>query len=104
VLLPRAKEIYQPITSAGFAAAGSVIDHRFGKGDAYTLGVEEEYMLRDPERSSRTRGISAASANSRGSTKSSLAATAPTGNCRSSTPTKTWSRSRGRSQQSRWTA
>jgi glutamate---cysteine ligase / carboxylate-amine ligase len=28
---------------------GSVLDHRFGKGDPYTLGVEEEYMLLDPE-------------------------------------------------------
>ena len=27
----------------------SVLDHRFGKGDPYTLGVEEEYMLLDPE-------------------------------------------------------
>jgi hypothetical protein len=27
----------------------SVLDHSFGKGDPYTLGVEEEYMLLDPE-------------------------------------------------------
>jgi carboxylate-amine ligase len=27
----------------------SVMDHRFGAGDAYTLGVEEEFMLLDPE-------------------------------------------------------
>ena len=27
----------------------SVYDHRFGSGPAYTLGVEEEYMLLDPE-------------------------------------------------------
>ena len=27
----------------------SVLDHRFGSGPAYTLGVEEEYMLLDPE-------------------------------------------------------
>ena len=27
----------------------SVLDHRFGSGDPYTLGVEEEYMLLDPE-------------------------------------------------------
>jgi glutamate---cysteine ligase / carboxylate-amine ligase len=27
----------------------SVLDHRFGKGEPYTLGVEEEYMLLDPE-------------------------------------------------------
>jgi carboxylate-amine ligase len=32
-----------------FGAGGSVWDHRFGKSDAYTLGVEEEYMLLDPE-------------------------------------------------------
>jgi carboxylate-amine ligase len=30
---------------AGFAAGGSVLDHNFGQGDPYTLGVEEEYML-----------------------------------------------------------
>jgi carboxylate-amine ligase len=28
-------------------AAGSVLDHRFGQGEPYTLGVEEEYMLLD---------------------------------------------------------
>ncbi len=27
----------------------SVLDHRFGSSDPYTLGVEEEYMLLDPE-------------------------------------------------------
>jgi carboxylate-amine ligase len=32
---------------SGFAAGGSVLDHSFGKGDPYTLGVEEEYMLLD---------------------------------------------------------
>src|SRR5437868_3757165 len=32
----------QPISS-------SVLDHRFGSSDPYTLGVEEEYMLLDPE-------------------------------------------------------
>jgi carboxylate-amine ligase len=30
---------------ASFAAGGSVLDHAFGSGDPYTLGVEEEYML-----------------------------------------------------------
>jgi glutamate---cysteine ligase / carboxylate-amine ligase len=30
-----------------FAKGGSVLDHAFGKSDAYTLGVEEEYMLLD---------------------------------------------------------
>jgi carboxylate-amine ligase len=34
---------------AGFAQGGSVLDHRFGDSDAYTLGVEEEYMLLDSE-------------------------------------------------------
>src|SRR4029450_2630550 len=29
--------------------AGSVLDHRFGTGTRYTLGVEEEYQLLDPE-------------------------------------------------------
>src|SRR5438552_8966804 len=46
------KQIYPPsITGKGstFAPGGSVLDHAFGKGDPYTLGVEEEYMLLDPE-------------------------------------------------------
>jgi carboxylate-amine ligase len=35
---------------SGAASDGaSVLDHRFGKSDPYTLGVEEEYMLLDPE-------------------------------------------------------
>jgi glutamate---cysteine ligase / carboxylate-amine ligase len=45
-------QIYPPsITGKGgrFAAGGSVLDHAFGKSDPYTLGVEEEYMLLDPE-------------------------------------------------------
>jgi carboxylate-amine ligase len=33
----------------GFVEGGSVLEHRFGAGDPYTLGVEEEYMLLDPE-------------------------------------------------------
>jgi carboxylate-amine ligase len=37
------------ITAAGFAAGGSVLDHAFGTGEPYTLGVEEEYMLLDPQ-------------------------------------------------------
>ena len=32
-----------------FAAGGSVLDHNFGAGEPYTLGVEEEYQLLDPE-------------------------------------------------------
>jgi carboxylate-amine ligase len=46
------KQIYPPsITGKGsrFAAGGSVLDHAFGKSDAYTLGAEEEYMLLDAE-------------------------------------------------------
>src|SRR6266516_7362631 len=44
------RQIYPPsITGKGarFAQGGSVYDHAFGKSDAYTLGVEEEYMLLD---------------------------------------------------------
>jgi carboxylate-amine ligase len=47
--LTRAAQIHGPIASASFAAGGSVLDHRFGEGDAYTLGVEEEYMLLDSD-------------------------------------------------------
>jgi hypothetical protein len=39
MLLSLAKQIHQPITSAGFAAGGSVLDHRFGKGDASRKAV-----------------------------------------------------------------
>ncbi len=45
-------QIYPPsITGKGasFATGGSVLDHAFGQSDAYTLGVEEEYMLLDSE-------------------------------------------------------
>jgi glutamate---cysteine ligase / carboxylate-amine ligase len=42
------KQIYPAsITGKGFAAGGSVLDHKFGQGEPYTLGVEEEYMLLD---------------------------------------------------------
>jgi glutamate---cysteine ligase / carboxylate-amine ligase len=42
------KQIYpSSITAGGFAEGGSVLDHAFGTGDPYTLGVEEEYMLLD---------------------------------------------------------
>jgi carboxylate-amine ligase len=37
------------ITGTGLGPAGSVMEHAFGRGEAYTLGVEEEYMLLDPE-------------------------------------------------------
>jgi glutamate---cysteine ligase / carboxylate-amine ligase len=46
------KEAYPAsITGKGssFAEGGSVLDHAFGRSEAYTLGVEEEYMLLDPE-------------------------------------------------------
>jgi glutamate---cysteine ligase / carboxylate-amine ligase len=49
------KQIYPPsITGKGARATGagegaSVLEHAFGKGDPYTLGVEEEYMLLDPD-------------------------------------------------------
>jgi len=45
-----AKQIYPAtITGKSFAPGGSVLDHSFGAGDQYTLGVEEEYMLLDGE-------------------------------------------------------
>src|SRR6266550_3587609 len=40
------------ITGKGAGFPGeepSVLEHTFGAGDPYTLGVEEEYMLLDPE-------------------------------------------------------
>src|SRR5437868_22380 len=48
------KQIFPPsITGKGAEGLGgaqaSVLDHTFGKSDPYTLGVEEEYMLLDPE-------------------------------------------------------
>jgi glutamate---cysteine ligase / carboxylate-amine ligase len=44
------KQIYPAsITGKGFAAGGSVLDHNFGGSPQFTLGVEEEYMLLDPE-------------------------------------------------------
>ncbi|MDQ3778478.1 MAG: carboxylate-amine ligase [Actinomycetota bacterium] len=33
----------------GAKPAGSVLDHKFGEGEPYTIGVEEEYMLLDAE-------------------------------------------------------
>jgi glutamate---cysteine ligase / carboxylate-amine ligase len=45
-------QIFPPsITGKGasFSKGVSVLDHAFGKSDPYTLGVEEEYMLLDPE-------------------------------------------------------
>jgi glutamate---cysteine ligase / carboxylate-amine ligase len=44
------KQIYPAsITGKGFAEGGSVLDHAFGSSEPFTLGVEEEYMLLDPE-------------------------------------------------------
>lgn len=44
------KQIYPPsITGTRFAEGGSVLEHKFGSGEPYTMGVEEEYMLLDPE-------------------------------------------------------
>jgi glutamate---cysteine ligase / carboxylate-amine ligase len=40
-------DIMGPPGSGGESQA-SVLDHRFGRGDPYTLGVEEEYQLLDP--------------------------------------------------------
>ena len=37
------------ITGVADAPAASVLDHEFGASEPYTLGVEEEYMLLDPE-------------------------------------------------------
>src|SRR5215210_7552605 len=37
------------ITGESFAAGGSVLDHKYGRSDPFTLGVEEEYMLLDPD-------------------------------------------------------
>src|SRR5437899_11804876 len=47
-------QIFPPsITGKGSEGTGtghtSVLDHSFGTSDPYTLGVEEEYMLLDPE-------------------------------------------------------
>jgi carboxylate-amine ligase len=42
------KQIMPPsIMASGLGGAGSVLEHRFGQSDPYTLGVEEEYMLLD---------------------------------------------------------
>ena len=44
------KQIYpNSITGKGAVQGGSVLDHKFGASDPYTLGVEEEYMLLDGE-------------------------------------------------------
>ncbi len=46
------RQIYPPSITGKGAGAGaetSVLEHRFGRSAPYTLGVEEEYMLLDPE-------------------------------------------------------
>jgi carboxylate-amine ligase len=44
------KQAFPPsITGTGLGPAGSVLEHKFGEGEPYTLGVEEEYMLLDSE-------------------------------------------------------
>jgi carboxylate-amine ligase len=44
------KQAWPPsITATGLGPAGSVMEHAFGRSAPYTLGVEEEYMLLDPE-------------------------------------------------------
>ena len=44
------KQIFpSTIMGSSFAEGGSVLDHNFGAGEPYTLGVEEEYMLLDGE-------------------------------------------------------
>ena len=44
------KQVVPPsITGLLDAVPASVRDHRFGNGDPYTLGVEEEYMILDPQ-------------------------------------------------------
>ncbi len=45
-------QIFPPSISgkgSSYAKGASVLDHAFGESDAYTLGVEEEYMLLDGE-------------------------------------------------------
>ena len=42
------KQAFPPsITGKGAVQGGSVLDHRFGQSDPFTLGVEEEYQLLD---------------------------------------------------------
>ena len=43
------KQIYPESHHRQAIHAGSVLDHKFGESDPYTLGVEEEYMLLDGE-------------------------------------------------------
>ena len=49
VLREHEADLPNSITGKGVVAGGSVLDHKFGESDPYTLGVEEEYMLLDGE-------------------------------------------------------
>jgi glutamate---cysteine ligase / carboxylate-amine ligase len=42
-------QAFPPSITGNGSEPASVLDHRFGAGDPYTLGVEEEYQLLDPE-------------------------------------------------------
>ena len=48
------------------APAASVVDHRFGSSDPFTLGVEEEYMLLDPRASTSSSTSTPSSTRSQG--------------------------------------
>jgi carboxylate-amine ligase len=43
------KQAFPPSITGNGSEPASVLDHKFGEGDAYTLGVEEEYQLLDPQ-------------------------------------------------------
>ncbi|MFN2471360.1 MAG: carboxylate-amine ligase [Gaiellaceae bacterium] len=44
------KQVFPPsIMGESLELGGSVLDHKFGTGDLFTVGVEEEYMLLDGE-------------------------------------------------------
>ena len=49
------KQIFpSTITGATFAEGGSVLDHRFGAGEPYTLGVEETSKCESSSEGART--------------------------------------------------
>ena len=43
------KQAFPPSITGNGSAPASVLEHKFGTGDPYTLGVEEEYQLLDPQ-------------------------------------------------------
>jgi glutamate---cysteine ligase / carboxylate-amine ligase len=43
------RQAFPPSITGNGSAPASVLDHKFGGSDPYTLGVEEEYQLLDPE-------------------------------------------------------